>query len=320
MTHGPAMDRRRHSRSGEGFPSTERPQGYAEAPRGPSRSRSTTRHRSVSGERRVECHRAAAKFQQLKGQPRVHPWMKHCAACLLPMARCRRRGARVLEAADRPAVSAVSRRGTQRAHARRPRRRRDVMREADADRASPSSIRLKPARSGSPKTLRSLRPADAGLAARRVLRSDWAAARGGCWSRPMRGFSTRSCGVPRRRRPAGGRDRRRWPGGCAQSPVRARGSSRSVRRLHHRSASRTSPASSCERWGESQTALPEVFNLSALILRASIRIRASSIVWAGRARSGPQRTTEESLPVVVHRSCGYSTMGRALDFSIPGPA
>src|SRR5688500_12592893 len=46
---------------------TERPQGCGEAPRGPSRWRSTTGHRCVSGERRVECHRAAAEFQQRTG-------------------------------------------------------------------------------------------------------------------------------------------------------------------------------------------------------------------------------------------------------------
>jgi len=35
---------------------TERPQGYADAPRWRSRSRSTTRHRRVRGARRVECN------------------------------------------------------------------------------------------------------------------------------------------------------------------------------------------------------------------------------------------------------------------------
>jgi putative transposase len=54
-TDGVAMDRGRHSRSGEGLPPTETSQGYAEVRRWPSRSRSTARHRCVSAERRVEC-------------------------------------------------------------------------------------------------------------------------------------------------------------------------------------------------------------------------------------------------------------------------
>ena len=55
-TDGPAMDRRRPARSGEGLSPPERPQGYAEARRRASCSRSATRHHGVSGGRRVECH------------------------------------------------------------------------------------------------------------------------------------------------------------------------------------------------------------------------------------------------------------------------